>query len=120
MRRKYVVLASFLILATGIAGITGAVFQRKETCALQGNILDNKGQSLKTYSSTRATACSWFGFGCAHRCEKWCIEELHSVMVSAELTPQAARIDYSCGARAGTAFGAFKQDALTKGSLTVK
>jgi hypothetical protein len=120
MTRKYVVLASILVVAVSIGGIAGTVFQRQEGCALQSNILDNKGQSLKTDSSARATACYWFGFGCAYRCEKWCTQELNRLMVTAELTPQAARIDYSCGSRAGTAFSAFKQDTLTNGTLTIK
>jgi hypothetical protein len=120
MTRKYVVLASFLIFAASMGGVVGIVFQRKEACTIQSNVLDNKGQSLKTDSSTRATTCYWFGFGCAYRCEKWCTQELNRVMIGAELTPLAARIDYSCGARAGHAFGALKQDTLTHGSLTVK
>jgi hypothetical protein len=119
MTPKYVVLASFVIFAASM-GIAGTVFQRKQACALQSNVLDNKGQSLKTGSSTWATACYWFGFGCAYRCEKWCTQELDRVMVGAELTPQAARIEYSCSARAGAAFGASKQDTLRSGSLPIK
>jgi hypothetical protein len=119
MTPKYVVLASFLIFVAGM-GIGGTAFKRKQACALQTNVLDNKGQSVKTGSSTWATACYWFGFGCAYRCEKWCTGELNRVMVGAELTAQAVRIDYSCSSRAGAAFGASSQDTLTKGSLAIK
>jgi hypothetical protein len=119
MTRKYVVSASFLIFAA-IMGIAGTLFQRKQACTLQTNVLDNKGQSVKNSSSTWATACYWFGFGCANRCEKWCTQELNRLMVGAELTAQAARIDYTCGSHAGAAFGASKPDILTNGSLPIK
>ena len=120
MTGKSVALISFLIFTASIGGIAGTVFQRKEACALQSNVLDDKGQSLKTDSSTRATACYWFGIGCAYRCEKWCTQELNRVMVGAELTGQAARIEYSCSGRAGGGLGASRQDTLTRGSLPVR